>query len=361
LTPADPASPVKPAEIAAVADTAAPIVALLSPRLSATLSDLKPLTFAAASPDLDLPGWVRGASAIRAWQGGHVVVQDDVLALAWLDEALTGACTALPLPAGVDGRRSFGEATGNKQHKLDLEAALVLPDGRLVLWGSGSRSVRERLVVLDGPGAVRVVDATDLYAHLHACADLAGAELNLEGAVCLPHQVRLFQRGNGAASGGRPPVDATADLDLAGFLAWLDGKGPAPQPQRVRRYDLGRIEGVRFGFTDAAALADGRVAFLAGAEASPDAYQGGAVLGCRFGIIEADGSAQCTEVRDASGQPVPYKLEGLCLAASKPEDLAGLDSASAAHFWAVVDLDDVDRPSRLGRLTVTERFRRAQA
>lgn len=322
-------------------------VARPAPHLTATLTDLVPLRFDAPTPDLDLPGWVRGASAVRPWRGGLVVVQDDVLALARLDPH-TGACSALPLPAGVDGRRTFGEDTGNKQHKLDLEAAVTLPDGRLVLWGSGSRPARERLVVLAPDGSVRVVPAADLYAGLHARAEFSGAELNLEGCALLARGLRLFQRGNGAAVGSRLPVDATADLDLGAFLAWLDAGGPPPSPSAVCTYDLGQVGGVRFGFTDATALGCGRIAFLAGAEDSPDVYRDGAVSGCRFGVILADGSACFSEVRDPSGALVSLKLEGLCLL----DGSGSVAEGGSVRFAVVADLDDATRPSLAGFLTV---------
>src|SRR5690606_8903131 len=144
---------------------------------------------------------------------------------------------------------------------------------------------------------------------LHGRREFAGSELNIEGAVVVGDALRLFQRGNGAPRDGLMPVDATGDLELAGFLRWLDG-GPVPALERVRQYDLGQVGGVRFGFTDATVLPDGRVAFIAGAEDSPDTYHDGIVVGCRFGVIDGD-EVRIGEIVDADGRPSRLKLEGI--------------------------------------------------
>ena len=51
------------------------------------------------------------------------------------------------------------------------------------------------------------------------------------------------------------------------FLGWLDGRHPFPAVHRIFEVHLGDVAGVPFGFTDAAVTDDGRVAFLACAEA----------------------------------------------------------------------------------------------
>src|SRR5512139_3068591 len=132
------------------------IRARVDPSLRATLGAMAPLSFAAAAPDLDLPGHVRAGSAVRRWGERLVVAQDDVNALAVLDEA-SGRVEGLVLPRGCDGRRTFGEATGNKALKMDLEACVTLPDGRLLALGSGSTEARERVVLVSPTHAVRVV------------------------------------------------------------------------------------------------------------------------------------------------------------------------------------------------------------
>ena len=45
--------------------------------------------------------------------------------------------------------------------------------------------------------------------------------------------VRLFNRGNGAPAGPLLPLNASCDLDLGAFLAYLDGRGESPEPERI--------------------------------------------------------------------------------------------------------------------------------
>src|SRR5690606_296181 len=175
-----------------------------------------PLRFPSVDAASDLPGHVRAGSGLCRWGERLVVVQDDVNALALLDEG-SGVVAPLLLPASADGRRQFSDQRGNKADKLDLEACVVLPDGRLLALGSGSTAARERLVLVESDHRVRLVDGGPLYAHLRASADFAGSELNLEGAVVTRQQLRLFQRGNGAPAGDRAAINAVGDLDLDGL------------------------------------------------------------------------------------------------------------------------------------------------
>lgn len=319
--------------------------------MSAVLHDLQPLRYASGE-DLasDRPAHVRAASAVRRWQGRLVLVQDDVHVLALVDAATGEAGRAEPrlLPWGEGQRRTFDEGRGNKAAKLDLEAGLVLPDGRFVALGSGSTPRRERVVVAWPDGRVELREGAELYAALRAEAGFSGAELNLEGAAVVGERLWLFQRGNGAATAAAAPVDATAELELAAWVAWLDGHGPLPPLSRVTTYDLGTIAGVRLCFTDAATLPDGRVAFVAAAEASPDSIRDGEVLGCRFGVIAGDEVLTC-DVTDASGEPSRLKLEGL-----EPAAIGDAEGAPF-RFWVAVDMDRPDHPAMLGGLRVAWR------
>jgi hypothetical protein len=312
-------------------------------QLSATLLDPRPLLFAAADPARDLPGHVRAGSALRRWNERLVVVQDDVNALALLDE-VSGVITPLTLPADAEGRRTFSASAADKAIKMDLEACVVLPDGRLVALGSGSTARREHAVVVDGEHMVRVVEGSAFYAGLHARRDFAGSELNLEGALVAGDALLLFQRGNGAPRAGLQPVNAIGELALAAFVAWLDG-GPAPTLVSVRQLDLGAAPGgVRFGFTDATLVPDGRVAFLAGAEDSPDSVLDGAVVGCRFGILDGE-QIQLTEIVDAQGVPTRLKLEGL--------DWRTRRDDGSWELAVVADMDQPATPALLATLHVT--------
>lgn len=313
--------------------------AAFDPNLTAVLHDLTPLVY--SQPGLgeqDVPGHVRAASAVRRSAERLVIVQDDVNVLVLHHGTDIGA---ILLPAGEGGLRTFEARRGNKRAKMDLEACASFPDGRLVAFGSGSTRDRERLVVLAPGDTIRVVDGPELYARLRAETSFAGSELNVEGALVVGDVLRLFQRGNGAPTRGLSPVNATLDLSLAEFIQWLDTGSAVPALHNVIQYHLGHARDVPFTFTDAALMADGRVAFLACAEASPDTYQDGEVLGCRFGIID-ETSVRMGPIVGPDGSAVNLKLEGI-------ESCPGADGS----FDVVADMDRPDEPALWGRLEVS--------
>ena len=101
-------------------------------------------------------------------------------------------------------------------------------------------------------------------------------------------------------------MNAVGDVALADFVRWLDGEGDVPSLVAILEVDLGSVRGVSFGFTDAATMPDGRLAFIAGAEDSPDTYRDGEVVGCRFGFVDGD-RVSMTDVKvttDVVGQVV---------------------------------------------------------
>ncbi len=318
--------------------------ATLSSSLTATLGTPRPLLYDhGAHPLEDLPAHVRAASSIRRQGQRLVIVQDDVSAFAVLDPA-TGSTQSILLPAGANGARVFDDVRGNKKLKLDLEACIVLPDGRLVAFGSGSSPQREKIVtVAAGKGAMaQQITANDLYASLRVHTDARSARLNIEGAVVQGHWLRLLQRGSGKRD--FEPWNAILDVSLVNFLGWLDGRHPFPPVRRVFEIHLGDVAGVPFGFTDAAVSDDGRIAFVACAEDTEDAIDDGPVLGCRFGWLDAGNQAVVmTPVIDADGQPTHLKLEGI---------EARLGSGTA--FDVVADMDRGDEPAQIAELIVRE-------
>jgi hypothetical protein len=269
------------------------------------------------------------------------VIQDDVNALAVMDAS--GCIMPLLLPPGADGRRSFDDTIGNKHLKMDLEAAVVLPDARVLAFGSGSTRARENIVVIDSETGMRVRRAPGLYARLRRHCEFVGTELNIEGTVIQGGRLRLFQRGNGARVTGGRSGSLVFDVDLAQFLRWLAGRGPVPDVIDVLEVDLGSIDGVPFGFTDAAVARDGRVAFVACAEDSVNVRGDGPVLGCRFGWLD-DAGAQVTDVVEPDGRATALKLEGI-------EPRPGSDGV----FDAVADMDRPDHPALLVELWVGDR------
>ena len=318
--------------------------ASLSSSLSATLGTPRPLVYDhGAHPLEDLPAHVRAASSIRRQGSRLVILQDDVSALAVLDPS-TGSTYPILLPAGPEGARVFDDERGNKKLKLDLEACIVLPDGRLVAFGSGSSPQREKIVtVAPGKGAMaQQMSGEDLYAGLRVHSGPRGARLNIEGAVVQGEWLRLLQRGNGKR--GFEPWNAILDVALDGFLGWLDGRHPFPPVRRIFEVHLGDLAGVPFGFTDAAVTDDGRVAFLACAEDTEDALIDGPVMGCRFGWLDAnDQAVVMTDIVDGDGQPTHLKLEGIEVRAS-----------GGTVFDVVADMDRGDEPAQIADLVVRE-------
>ncbi len=318
--------------------------ATLSASLTATLGTPRLLRYDhGAHPLEDLPGHVRAASSIRRQGQRLVILQDDVSALAVLDPS-TGSTHPILLPAGPDGARVFDDARGNKKFKMDLEACVVLPDGRLVAFGSGSSPQREKIVTIAGTrGALaQQLSGSDFYASLRTHAAARGAQLNIEGAVVHGQWLRLLQRSIGKR--GREPWSAILDVSLAGFVGWLDGRNPFPPVRRILEVHLGSVAGAPLGFTDATVAADGRIALLACAEDTEDVLEDGPVLGCRFGWLDADDQAVVmTDVMDSRGQPTRLKLEGI---------ETRIDDASV--FDVVADMDRGDEPAQIAELIVRD-------
>jgi hypothetical protein len=205
------------------------------------------------------------------------------------------------LPADPDER---------KRAKPDIEALALLPaapaapGGELLALESGSKESRRGGVVwgLDDAGALagepRRLDLAALYTSL-------GSEipdLNIEGATVTGDRLLLFQRGNGG--GG---VNAVIALDLRAALDAIGERTIAPAAvMEIRRHDLGTMEGVRLCFSDATALADGRVLFTAVAESGEDTYRDGNCAGAAIGLLERHGEVGWLRPLDP-----PAKVEGI--------------------------------------------------
>jgi hypothetical protein len=188
------------------------------------------------------------------------------------------------------------EQDKRKKAKADLEALLLLPPfggykhGALFAVGSGSKRSRMRGVLLrlnaDGviAGDPHPIDLSGLFAPIEKRV----GELNIEGAVIANGNLNFLQRGNRGAG-----VNAIASVALSPILQSLEAGAFNEQPFTVRSYNLGSIGGIPFGFTDGAALPDGRIVFTAVAEDTQSAYEDGHCAGAAVGILAADGQVQC--------------------------------------------------------------------
>lgn len=274
---------------------------------------------------------VRAASAIAPFGDGWLIAQDDATHAAWLRPGGTTAVRAFPPVAGHD---TFSASAGTKHLKPDVEAAVSI-DGGVLLLGSGSTPARRRGSLLRPDGTAHPADLTALYGVVGAALGLTEEQLNLEGACLVDGRLRWFQRGNAAAG-----VDsASVDLDPAALLAAVHGtRDPGTVPvTAVRRYRLGTVAGVALAVTDAVALPDGRLLLSAAAEDTPNAYDDGPVVGAALVLVDA---ATVVATAPLPG-PSPDKIEGLALVSA---------DAQGAEVTAVVDADDADRPSTRVRL-----------
>jgi len=260
--------------------------------------DLQPLRQLTFSPSqASEPDHLSAASGIVVAGEFLYVVADDELYLGVFD--LAGQRDGIKVrlfPGDLPD-----EARVRKARKPDLEALVRLPPfsgyptGALVAFASGSRPNRQNgvLLGLDGSGALsgtpRCVDLSALYAPLQR----RFPALNIEGAAVCDQQIVLLQRAS-----GDHPENALIRLPLAEVLQALcstDALRLPELPIEILTIDLGRIDGVPLGFTDAAALPDGRLVFSAVAESVDDTYHDGPCIGAAIGILDADGQVQRLE------------------------------------------------------------------
>jgi len=269
------------------------------------------------------------ASGLVCKDGNAYVLADDEHHLA----RFQGASAPGLLCRLIEGdlRHRKGE---RKRHKPDFETLCWLPSAAaqgavLIGLGSCSRPSRRRGVVvpLGARGApdedrVRTFDLEPLCAALDPQLDA----LNIEGCFCIGDRVTLLQRG------GRGSDNLALHYRLRDFLAVVEGRAGRTAPQAASAYRLGLIDGVPLGFTDGAALADGRWVFTCVAEDSRDAYADGGCAGAAVGVVGADG-----------------RLESLRRLA-EPLKVEGIDArlrAGGIDVVMVTDADDPNQPSRL--------------
>jgi hypothetical protein len=217
-----------------------------------------------------------------------------------------------------------------KRQKPDLEALTLLPDGRLLAIGSGSKPQRMRGALI-APGdnwSVEVVDLSPLYRVL----DAQIADLNIEGAAVVDGRLFLAQRGNGAAG-----IHALIELDLAHVLDTIerDLVVSAGALRGVRNVFLGELAGATLGFTDLAPHPSrSALVFSAAAEASASTYDDGEVTGSAAGIIALDGSVErCIPLSPCC------KIEGITVTQD--------ESRGALGLLLVADADDRAQPAPL--------------
>ena len=185
------------------------------------------------------------------------------------------------------------ETEARKKRKPDVETLFLLPspkaggDDVLVALGSGSRKNRQTgiVIALSARGKVakkvRRFDLRPLYKPL---LDVLGGEINVEGAIVTADELLLLNRGVKDKS-----VNAVAHYRLRDLRRLMNRARANIKPTSVRRYDLGHINGIALGFTDAAALPSGGWLFTAVAEDTDDSAASGACKGSVVGLVDSRG------------------------------------------------------------------------
>jgi hypothetical protein len=260
------------------------------------LHPLRSLKFS-ASP-AGLPDHLSAASGLVIVGDNAYVIADDELHLGVFDLAgrHDGGWVRI-FPGDLPN-----EAAARKALKPDLEALVRLPPfaghpgGALLALASGSKPNRRTgvLLGLDASGglsgAPRPVDLSAPYAALQ----VRFPALNIEGAVVRGQELVLLQR----ASGGHPEnaLIGFALAELLNALGTVDELRLPELPARFITVDLGQVDGVPLGFTDASALPDGRIVFSAVAENIDDTYHDGPCIGAAIGILDLEGRVQRLEL-----------------------------------------------------------------
>lgn len=294
--------------------TQPPPTALVSredPALSAVVTSVTPL-----------PG-VRAGSALVRHSGRLLLAQDDDYTLFWIDiDMVPPGTTSLPLREGSGAMA--------KAEKPDFEAATALPDGRILVMGSGSAELRRSVVLLTPEtGNFDLHDSGRLY---DLVGEAIGHELNFEAVLPIDGGLRLFHRGNSGDG------DATVDLiidptrpqeaTVAGVVRWSLGTVP------------GESRDVPLTFTDADLDSHGRQWYIAAAEDTPNAIDDGPIAGSAIGLM-SDSGGRWTPIREQDGSVSIRKYEGLVV----DPDLTGA--------WLVTDPDDEHLTAELCRVDLT--------
>jgi len=300
---------------------------LSSPVLEA--AHLRDLDLDAAQHPRGLPH-LSAASGLVLHEGTLFAVADDEHHLAWCALADAGPWRLHRIAAGD----LPADAAARKKRKPDFEALALLPGigpgpGTLLALGSGSRPQRHAAVLVPlgatpcALGQPRSLSLDELYAPLHK----RFADLNVEGAFVEGGHLCLLQRGHKGEA-----VNACIRFPLPGVLAWLQGQGRAPGPERIELFELGQHGKVPFGFTDGAAIEGGGWVFSAVAEDTDDSFLDGPCAASGIGRVGPDGRLASWQL--LAGAP---KVEGIAV------DAGG----AAPRVLLVTDADDPATAARL--------------
>jgi hypothetical protein len=264
--------------------------------------------------DLTVQGecnYLSAASGLVCAYGSAYVVADDQQVLArFRDSSQQGELielSTISLPK---------DAKQRKKQKPDYETLFLLPSNngaasKLIALGSGSGPQRNHgtLVNLDTTGgwigSPLAFDLLPIYSELKR--ELG--DLNIEGGFVAQHadlgqtQLVLINRavaGKSANTAIYFPISMLHDSINCEFKM--------TKPLDICEFDLGELDGIGLGFTDATPLEDGGWLFSAAAEDRSDSYNDGICTGSVIGRVSPNNTLSVVKRLDKK-----IKVEGLAV------------------------------------------------
>ncbi len=268
------------------------------------------------------------------------VVADDEQHLAIFESDAQSPLTLVRLFAG-----DLPDKKGpRKALKADLEVLLfIAPDprwpglahGALLALGSGSRRVsREKgmLLTLASDGSIaafKPLDLSEWYAPLR----LEFADLNIEGGLVSGDTFRLLHRANSG-----DPRNGCIEYYWPALMQWLIGEiAKPPTVTRIALIELGAVNGVPLGITDAAMVTDELWAVSAAAENTDNSFADGPCMASVIALINSEHRVVAQ-----------YEL----VDSPKVEGLAATVIGESVNFVMVTDADNPALVSQLRTASV---------
>ncbi len=296
----------------------------------------------------DRPAYVISASGLVRIDNRVLIVADDEFHLAVFDLRSNKPGSWIKLLPGA----LTSNYKERKKQKPDLETITHIhpsahaTEGALLVVPSMSRPNRvtgamlrleKNLVVGESPVPI---DFSDIQKKLAETIN----GLNVEGIAIQEKVTKIFHRGS-----KKKGKSAVIELDTKAFLHDLHDthKPMSASIASLREYNLGDIDGVDLEFTDAVPMPDGRIIFLATAEATDDEYKDGASVGSALGIMAANGDIE--KIIRITGRE---KFEGVCANYVSIESSNGI-TAHTLEMLLVSDTDNEKIPSNLYRASVS--------
>ncbi len=301
--------------------------------------------------DLTIQGecnYLSAASGLVCAYGSAYVVADDQQVLArFRDSYQRGELlelSTISLPK---------DAKQRKKQKPDFETLFLLPSNngaasKLIALGSGSGPKRNHgtLVNLDASGAWTGspldFDLLPIYSELKR--ELG--DLNIEGGFVAQHadlgqtQLVLINRAVAGKS-----ANAAVYFPIGMLHDAIDGEYKITKPLDICEFDLGELDGIGLGFTDATPLADGGWLFSAAAEDRSNSYNDGVCTGSVIGRVSPNNSLSVMKRLDKK-----IKVEGLAV---QPKSTK-LRTSKRNEILNVCMVTDADDPALVSQMLAAQ-------